>query len=82
MSVKWETVKAGDVLWDSRRTKSRECAVSRLSNWPVKIISIDHANGKAIATWNGNAPREYRRKGVERLRRTQKTDKSRAAIWR
>ena len=38
--------------------------------WPVKIISIDSVKQTVVASWNGNTPRVYSKKYVEKLRRT------------
>ncbi len=70
MSVVWNTVKVGDVLWDSRREKMGNTTMSRLSSWPVRVISIDHEKGEAICSWNYNTPERYFKRSVERLRRT------------
>lgn len=68
MAVKFESVKAGDILWDCHRYKAGP--FSRMGSWSVRVISIDHAAGVAVVSWNSNAPQTYRRRQVERLRRT------------
>lgn len=70
MAVKWETVKAGDVLYQSRRTKMGNTTLSTLSTWSVRIISIDHEKRRAVVSWNGNAPRTWFKSEVEKCRRS------------
>jgi hypothetical protein len=70
MAIKWQTVKAGDVLYDARRTKMGNTTMSTLSVWEVRIIEIDHAAGAALVSWNGNPPKRYSSREVVRLRRS------------
>jgi hypothetical protein len=69
MSVKWETVKVGDVLWDKQRQKMGNTTMSRDAIFSVRVESINYAHGTAIASWNGNPARWYHRSGIERLYR-------------
>jgi hypothetical protein len=69
MAVKWETVKAGDTLYDVHKTAMGNTTMKRMGCWEVEIISIDHAAGVAVARWNGNRPETWARRRVERLRR-------------
>lgn len=71
MAVSWDAVKAGDVLWDRHRTKMGNTKMRRMGEWTVKIVSIDHAAGRAVVRWNGNPERVYFRRQVERLFRNQ-----------
>ena len=69
MAVKWESVNEGDQLWDVHSQRAGNTKMRRMGSWPVKIISIDHAAGKATVSWNGNAPKTWFRRQVEKLRR-------------
>lgn len=70
MSVKWERVKDGDLLWDVHSERMGNTTLHRMGSWEVRVISIDHAAGKAIVRWNGNREQTYSRRSVERLRRS------------
>lgn len=67
---KWETVKAGDILWDVHREKMGSTTMSRLGSWEVAVIEIHHAEGWALTSWNGNLPRRTYRRTVEKYRRS------------
>jgi hypothetical protein len=70
MAVKWESVKAGDVLFDYHSTRAGNTTARRWSNWEVRIVSIDHAAGKAEVRWNGNPTQTWHKDRVKRLRRS------------
>lgn len=70
MAIKFETIKAGDVLWDNHRERAGNTTMRRWGNWQVTIIEINHAEGWAKASWNGNPPQRWHRRQLERLRRT------------
>lgn len=69
MAVKWETVKAGDELWDYHSEQAGNTTARRWSNWHVQIISIDHEKGTALASWNGNPPKLHYKHQIVRYRR-------------
>lgn len=70
MAIKFETIKAGDVLWDNHRERAGNTTMRQWGNWQVTIIEINHAEGWAKASWNGNPPQRWHRRQLERLRRT------------
>lgn len=70
MAIKFETIKAGDVLWDYRSERAGNTTMRRWGNWSVKIIEIDHAAGWARVSWNGNPSTKWYRHNLEKLRRT------------
>jgi hypothetical protein len=63
MPVKFEDVKAGDLLWCVRRQHGQRVY------WPVKVLEIDYGNGHASCSWNWNKPTYYSKGQVERLQR-------------
>jgi hypothetical protein len=85
MSVKFDTVKPGDVLYDYHSYRAGNTTMRRWGNWPVEIVSIrmapdsSPAVGSAIGAmviWNGNRPEVFwPRARVARLRRTPGKDK-------
>lgn len=72
--VAFIALKAGDHLWESRRTRSAQAKMSRVSWYKITVISVhdDHV----IATWNTNPPRRYAPRDVRRWRRTRPEPKS------
>lgn len=67
MAVKYEQVKAGDVLFDCHRYRMGNTTMSRMGTWLVTVLEIK--DGGAMVSWNGNRPEFYPRHRVERLRR-------------
>ena len=71
MAVKFELVKAGDVLYDVHREKAGHTNMSRLGCWEVKVEEINHEEGWAMCRWNVmNPPKRWSRRRVEKLRRS------------
>jgi hypothetical protein len=69
MAVKWETVRAGDVLFDVHSYRMGNTLVRSMGCWEVRVISIDHAAGTAVVSWNGNEPESWPARRVKKLRR-------------
>lgn len=74
MSVKFEVVKPGDVLWDVHKQKMGNTTLSRLGCWPVRILEINYERKVASCSWNGNKPTTYTKTQIERLRRNKPKD--------
>jgi hypothetical protein len=77
---KFETVKAGDVLYDVHRQKMGNTTMSRLGCWDVKVISVDAEAGTVLASWNGNPAQTYYRRSVEKWRRSKPKPKT-GSMW-
>jgi hypothetical protein len=71
MAIKFERIKAGDVLYDCRREGMGNTTMSRWACWPVKIISVDPSTRTAMVRWNSNAPQKYYGYQLVRLSRTE-----------
>jgi hypothetical protein len=69
MSVKFETVKAGDVLYDVHGERMGNTTMRRKGVWKVRVLSVeaDHA----VVSWNGNPPRKYWPRDFKSLRRSE-----------
>jgi hypothetical protein len=64
-------LKPGDVVYDVRRVKAGNTTMSRLDWWTVRVIEVDAAAGRVVASWNGNPARTFRaRDGKLSWRRT------------
>ena len=74
---KFETVKAGDQLWDVHRERMGNTAMSRTGSWPVRVIEINHEEGWALVSWNHNRPERRYRRQIERYRRSPYKPKAR-----
>lgn len=63
-------IKPGDVLYDVRREKMGNTTMSRWGCWEVLVVSIDHEKQTAMCRWNYNQAKLYRRRDLERLKRS------------
>jgi hypothetical protein len=70
MAIKFELVKVGDVLYDRHRTTMGNTKITRLGEWEVRVIEIDHKNRRALISWNSNPSRWVTARHVERLFRS------------
>lgn len=70
MAVKFETIKAGDVLYDVHREKMGNTTMSAWGWWRVRVISIDHEKRVAKVSWNTNPPQVKGPSYFARLRRS------------
>lgn len=79
MSIKFEKVRAGDVLW-SKSTGRMGNTTVRTTLWHrVHVLRVDSAKQTAEVSWNGNPPETYRRQRVERLYRKKPEPKGRTS---
>lgn len=69
MMVAWNTVKAGDYLYQIKSELMGNTTMRRKAVFGVQIVSIDYEAGKAVVRWNGNAEKVWRRRDIEKLRR-------------
>jgi hypothetical protein len=72
MSVKFETLKAGDVLYDVTRERW-----SGWSYWLVKVKAVDFAKRTAIISWNNNPDREVNDRYFKKARIRRKPKRER-----
>lgn len=70
MSVRFDTVRAGDVLYDVRREPMGHVKMSRWGWYRVEVESVDHEKGEAMCSWNGNPATRYSRLRLQKLRRS------------
>lgn len=69
MAIKWETVKAGDRLYDVHSYRMGNTTMRSVGVWDVRIVQVSHDAGWARVSWNGNPEEVWRRGRVEKLRR-------------
>ena len=65
--VAFTTIKPGDVLWEKRRQKMGNTTMRCDAIYQVTIVEVHE--GYAMARWNGNAPRRYYPRDIEKLSR-------------
>lgn len=70
MAIKFDRLKPGDIVFDRHRQKMGNTTMSRLAEWRVKIVSIDYENRAAVVIWNGNSPKTWYARQLERCFRT------------
>jgi len=58
MTVKFETLKPGDVLYDCGTHGVGNTTARAMGCWKIDIVSIDPVEKSAIVRWNGNAPKK------------------------
>lgn len=73
--VAFNTIKAGDTLWDCRKQKQGNTTTSRMACWTVKIIEVDTDSRRVFASWNGNPARWIPDRAVSKFRRTPVKDR-------
>ena len=56
MAVAFNTIKAGDRLYDVHSERAGNTTARRMGVWDIYIKEIDHAAGTALVSWNGNPP--------------------------
>jgi hypothetical protein len=54
MAVAFDTIKAGDELFDVHPEKAGHTTARRMGCWPVYVKTVDTANRRALVSWNGN----------------------------
>lgn len=73
--MKLEKMQPGMVLWDRHRTKMGNTTMSRMGEWPVRIVSVDLERGGAMVSWNNNPARWSPRRHVEKYKKSRLADK-------
>lgn len=58
--MKIEKLKPGMVVYDVGRHKMGNTTISTVAVWSVCIQSVDAEKRTVVASWNSNAPKEYR----------------------
>lgn len=64
-------IKPGVLLYDVHSTKAGNTTISVEGVWVVRVISTHFEEDVpyAVCSWNGNKPRKYYRRDIEKLRR-------------
>lgn len=66
--MKFEKIKAGDTLYDVHSYRMGNTTMRSVGVWDVYVVSINQAEGYALAKWNGNPAQRWDRRRLEKLR--------------
>lgn len=66
--MKYERIKAGDVLYDVHSYYMGNTTVRSMGVWHVKVIALHPEDRTATVSWNGNRPERYYESDLKRLR--------------
>lgn len=69
MAIKFDSINAGDVLYDCHRQKMGNTNMSQLGTWQVRVIEVDAEKRRALCSWNTNPATWWSEKRLSRLRR-------------
>jgi len=72
VSISFDKLVPGMRLHDVHSYRMGNTTMSALGCWPVRVISVDSVNRRAMVSWNGNPPESW---GERRLRRLYYEDK-------
>lgn len=67
MTIKFEKIQPGMVLYDRRKHRMGNTTLKTIGEWPVRIISLDAAKRSAEVSWNGNRTQIYFARDLVRL---------------
>ena len=73
MSIKYEKIKVGQVLYDRHRYTMGNTCMKCLGEWPVEILELTssqtpgYASLGATVKWNHNPPQHYNQRQLEKL---------------
>lgn len=68
--VAFNTIKAGDILWDCHRTRMGNTSMARMGCWQVRVVEVYPDTKTACVSWSGNPTKIYRERDLGKLRRT------------
>lgn len=60
-------IEPGMVLLDVHSERAGNTTMRRLGCWKVHVLSVDKKMRTAMVSWNGNSPKLYRARDLERL---------------
>lgn len=67
---KFDTIKAGETLYDCHRVSMGNTTMRHWALYKVRVISVDPATRTAICSWNNNRPEKYSERRLAGLTRT------------
>lgn len=71
--MKYEKIKAGDVLYDVHSYRMGNTTIRSMGVWQVKVITLHPEDRTATVSWNGNRPERYYASDLKRLREKEPT---------
>ena len=79
MAIKFEKLKVGTRYYDRRRTRMGNTTMTRMSEWPVVLESIDAVSRSAMVRWNYNTPEKWDEYRLRKLYSWSMNDRERVA---
>lgn len=67
MTIKFEKIKSGMMLYDRHRERAGNTTMRRLGEWTVQIVSLNAEQRSAQASWNGNPATTWFAHDLEKL---------------
>lgn len=67
MAIKFEKIKANDVLLDIHRRRMGNTTMSEWGLWNVYVVSVDTTARSAIVSWNGNRHETWSERRLTKL---------------
>lgn len=70
MTIKFEKIKPGMVLYDVRKAdwRTRMATGRSYSFWTVSVVTVNPTDRRVLASWNGNAPKWMDERNVTQFR--------------
>jgi hypothetical protein len=67
VAIKFEKIKAGDVLYDVHSYRMGNTTLRSLGCWEVRVISVDPQLRNAVVSWNSNRPETWSERRLKKL---------------
>lgn len=75
MAIKFERVKAGDIIYDRHRSKMGNTTMTQLAEWSVEVREINTERRMALVSWNYNPAKWVPARQIEKYFRSSMYDK-------
>ena len=72
--MKFEKIEPGMILYDRHRVQAGNTTMRRMSEWGVIVVSVDKTRRCAEVRWNGNPPRTWYARALEKLKTWSRND--------
>lgn len=69
MAIKFKFIEPGMRLFDIHTEQAGNTTMRRWGCWPVEIVSVDRETVTARVRWNGNPPKVWFKRDLEKLYR-------------
>jgi hypothetical protein len=73
--VNFDKLQVGQILHDYHKYKMGNTRMRKEGHWTLTVFEIDTVKRMALCSWNGNDPRWYSEKGLNKFRTKEKKAK-------